>query len=72
MSPSTARWLAAEKDYDAYGTNPSHGDLQSPERCFYFCAAYLLILKNYNGQSRTEEFMIRAFHGGEKRELLSV
>jgi len=60
---STARWLARDMGYSAYGV-PALSDLMRPEVSVYFGAAYLDYLSRYRNQSRSEEWMIRAYNGG--------
>lgn len=60
---STARWLATDMGYTAYGV-PTFNTLLGPQASLYFGAAYLDYLSTYSGQSRSEEWMIRAYNGG--------
>lgn len=59
----TARWLAKDMGYTAYGV-PSLSDLASPQISLYFGAAYLDWLSRYRGQSRSEEWIVRSYNGG--------
>lgn len=62
---STARWLATDMGYTAYGV-PSFGDLLKPDVSMYFGMAYLDWLANRNPstEGRSEETIVRAYNGG--------
>jgi soluble lytic murein transglycosylase-like protein len=60
---STAVWLAQDKGYGAYGV-PSPRDLYRPEVSMYFGAAYLDYLQRFQGEPRSEEWVVRAYNGG--------
>lgn len=60
---STARWLAQDMGYTAYGV-PTLAALASPQVSLYFGAAYLDYLSKYRGRSRSEEWVVRAYNGG--------
>ncbi|CAN6684211.1 unnamed protein product [Malus baccata var. baccata] len=62
---STASWLYNEMGFRAY--NPNQGDdLSKPFFSMYFGAAYLVWLAEYEGSSRTPEFVVQAYILGPK------
>jgi soluble lytic murein transglycosylase-like protein len=61
---STARWLATDRGYTAYGVPTLDSLLRSPQESIYFGAAYLNYLSRYAGQARTEEWIVRSYNGG--------
>jgi LysM repeat protein len=64
---STARWLASTEGFSRYGTHPSKGDLEAPQKSLYYCAAYLYQLTRCASNYLTkEEFLVRAYHAGAK------
>lgn len=60
---STARWLAEEMGYTAYGV-PSNDDLLDPEKSIYFGAAYVEWLSNYGGKKRGVQWIVESYNGG--------
>lgn len=60
---STARWLAQDMGYDAYGV-PEAADLLDPVQSMYFGAAYVNWLRTYRGQARSEEWIVKSYNGG--------
>lgn len=60
---STARWLAKDMGYSAYGI-PTAAALTSPQVSLYFGAAYLDWLSTYRGIDRGEEWIVRSYNGG--------
>lgn len=60
---STARWLAEDLGYTAYGL-PSNDDLLSPEVSIYFGAAYVQWLSTYRGERRSEQWIVESYNGG--------
>lgn len=61
----TAQWLAIEMGYTAYGV-PTYQDLLNSEVSMYFGGAYVNWLKNYAGESRSEEWIVESYNGGPK------
>jgi soluble lytic murein transglycosylase-like protein len=59
----TARWLAEEMGYNAYGV-PSNQDLINPEISIYFGAAYIHWLSTYKGQNRGVKWIVESYNGG--------
>ncbi|PQQ13637.1 uncharacterized protein Pyn_28106 [Prunus yedoensis var. nudiflora] len=62
---STASWLYKEMGFKAY-TIHSADDLSMPFVSMYFGAAYLVWLVEYEGRSRTPEFVVQAYILGPK------
>ncbi|VVA26986.1 PREDICTED: transglycosylase [Prunus dulcis] len=62
---STALWLFTEMGFKAY-TIHSADDLSMPFVSMYFGAAYLVWLVEYEGRSRTPEFVVQAYILGPK------
>ena len=60
----TARWLATDMGYSAFGVPTMDKLLDQPQMSIYFGAAYLDYLSRYSGQSRSEEFIVRSYNGG--------
>jgi soluble lytic murein transglycosylase-like protein len=59
----TARWLAEDMGYRAYGV-PSNEDLLDPEISIYFGAAYIEWLSTYKGQKRGVQWIVESYNGG--------
>lgn len=59
----TAKWLADEMGYNAYGS-PSVADLYNPEVSVYFGAAYIDWLSHYRGLERSERWIVESYNGG--------
>ncbi|TQD90905.1 hypothetical protein C1H46_023508 [Malus baccata] len=62
---STASWLYNEMGFRAYNLNQGD-DLCKPFFSMYFGAAYLVWLAEYEGSSRTPEFVVQAYILGPK------
>ncbi len=60
----TARWLAKDMGYTAFGVPTLDTLLSSPQASIYFGAAYLDYLSRYRGQARAEEWIVRSYNGG--------
>lgn len=60
----TARWLASDMGYTAYGVPTMDELLRSPQASIYFGAAYLDYLSRYRGSARGEEWIVRSYNGG--------
>lgn len=60
---TTARWLAEDMGFDAYGV-PSLADLFDGEKSIYFGLAYLHWLRTYGGRRRSDEWVVRSYNGG--------
>jgi len=60
---STARWLWDDMGARAFG-RPDYSDLTDPGVSMYFGAAYVNWLRRYKGQTRSEEWIVRAYNGG--------
>ncbi|CAD7697520.1 unnamed protein product [Ostreobium quekettii] len=61
---STVRWLMSLGHNEH--TASSASGLQSPKVALYFGAAYLNHLSEFNGEPRSEEFVVRSYHKGPK------
>lgn len=59
----TARWLASEMGYTAYGV-PDMEDLMKPEISMYFGAAFIDWLSRYYGVKRSEKWIVESYNGG--------
>ena len=59
----TARWLATDMGYTDFGV-PSMDDLLDPATSMYFGAAYVNWLRNYGGQRRSDEWVVKSYNGG--------
>eukprot|EP00775_Hariotina_reticulata_P005996 gene5996-6234_t len=66
MLHSTAQWLASSKGFVRYGSSPTASDLEHPKTCLYYCAAYLSCLIQHKGSTRSESFVVKAYHAGPK------
>ena len=60
----TARWLAQDMGYTAFGAPTMDALIRSPQMSIYFGAAYLDYLSRYAGRSRGEEWIVRSYNGG--------
>lgn len=60
---STANWLFSDMGARAYG-EPTVATLSNPEANIFFGAAYVSWLRHWNGRSRSEEWIVRAYNGG--------
>jgi soluble lytic murein transglycosylase-like protein len=60
---STARWLAKDMGYTAFGV-PTLETLMGPQESLYFGGAYLDYLSRYRGERRSEEWIVRSYNGG--------
>lgn len=61
---STAQWLATDMGYRSFGV-PGEGSLRNAKVSMYFGAAYLDWLTTYRGTRRSEEWIVRAYNGGQ-------
>jgi soluble lytic murein transglycosylase-like protein len=61
---TTARWLATDMGFDAFGRDIELKTLMGPQASLYFGGAYLTYLRTYRGQRRGEEFVVRSYNGG--------
>lgn len=60
---STARWLATDMNYTAYGV-PSLSDLMKPEISMYFGGAYVNWLRTWKGITHDEQWIVMSYNGG--------
>lgn len=60
---STARWLAQDMGYTAYGV-PDLKDLLEPEVSMYFGAAYVNWLRKWKGSPRDDKWVVMSYNGG--------
>ncbi|CAN1750013.1 hypothetical protein LINPERHAP1_LOCUS3901 [Linum perenne] len=65
--PKTAQWLERDSGYRIYGLGDNPDILYKPFVSVYFGAAYLKWLSNFDHKERSEEFIVRAYHGGTKK-----
>ncbi|CAI0555478.1 unnamed protein product [Linum tenue] len=65
--PKTAQWLERDFGYRTYGVGENPDVLYKPFVSVYFGAAYLKWLSNFEHKERSEEFVVRAYHGGTKK-----
>lgn len=65
--PKTANWLISELGYNEYDLHGDNDLLYKPFINLYLGAAYLKWLSNYGNKERSEEFMVRSYHGGVKK-----
>ncbi|XAR56920.1 hypothetical protein NMG60_11037577 [Bertholletia excelsa] len=68
LSPNAADWLFRELGYQAYDVEGNSELLYRPFINVYLGAAYLKWLSNYDNKERSEEFIVRAYKGGVKKE----
>ncbi|CAI5472647.1 unnamed protein product, partial [Closterium sp. Yama58-4] len=61
---SSAEWLAKDMGYRAYATDVTSSMTRRPFPGLYYGMAYLAWLTTYKGVARSEEFVVRAYHGG--------
>ncbi|CAI5470597.1 unnamed protein product [Closterium sp. Yama58-4] len=64
---SSAEWLARDMGYRAYAADVASSMIRRPFAGLYYGMAYLAWLTTYKGISRSEEFVVRAYHGGPGR-----
>ncbi|XP_020531574.1 uncharacterized protein LOC18447898 isoform X2 [Amborella trichopoda] len=67
MLQPTAEWLFRELGYRAFEMEGKPNLLFRPFISVYLGAAYLKWLSNFDGTSRNEEFVVRAYYGGPKK-----
>lgn len=60
---STAKWLARDMGYSAFGL-PTLDSLLQAQTSIYFGAAYLEYLSRWRGERRSEEWIVRSYNGG--------
>ncbi|KVI02394.1 Lysozyme-like domain-containing protein, partial [Cynara cardunculus var. scolymus] len=65
--PKTAEWLISELGYNEYDLHGDSDLLYKPFINLYLGAAYLKWLSYYGNKERSEEFMVRSYHGGVKK-----
>ncbi|KAJ9551252.1 hypothetical protein OSB04_015297 [Centaurea solstitialis] len=66
--PKTADWLINEQGYNEYDLRGNKLNLlYRPFINLYLGAAYLKWLSFYGNRERSEEYMVRAYHGGVKK-----
>lgn len=61
---NTAVWLFEEMGATRKG-RPSFAELMKPEVSMYFGAAYVNWLRTFRGKSRGQEWIVRAYNGGQ-------
>lgn len=62
VSRRTGAWLAQEMGFSAFGTAP---DLLRADVSMYLGAAYVSWLARYRGVAQSEEWIVRAYNGGQ-------
>jgi soluble lytic murein transglycosylase-like protein len=62
---TTARWLARDHGCSAFPA-PTQQLLLDPVPNLYYCGSYLQLLSNHQGWPRTEEFVVKAYHAGQR------
>ncbi|CAN0901899.1 hypothetical protein LINGRAHAP2_LOCUS21686 [Linum grandiflorum] len=65
--PKNAQWLERDFGFRVYGVGDNPDILYKPFVSVYFGAAYLKWLSNFEHKERSEEFVVRAYHGGTKK-----
>ncbi|XP_075476595.1 uncharacterized protein LOC142517948 isoform X2 [Primulina tabacum] len=68
MSPKIAEWLIRDQGYRTYELDVDSKLLYKPFVNVYLAASYLKYLSNFDQKERSEEFMVRAYKGGTKKD----
>ncbi|GMJ02839.1 hypothetical protein like AT1G16290 [Hibiscus trionum] len=68
VAPKLAEWIVREQDYLLFPVEDDPDILYRPFVNVYFGASYLKWLSNFDGKSRSEEFVVRAYRGGGARK----